>query len=319
MHVLMIELFIKSIYEKTIFSLLRSVALVLFFCFIPNENFAQRIRIASWNINTLSEKSGMPLLKNSVVREDADYDLLRRYAERLNADIVCLQEMGSYAVIKRVFPEDTWEILYSGNDSDEHTVHTAIVARKGTVHVLEKSYLSMDTNKLDSKAGKRRSVEILFKVNGIKIWLLGIHLKSFCFVDSLKDAYTLSCYTLNLQVNWLNKWIHQKKSSNIPFIIGGDFNRKINHFGDNDELWGKISKDTILIRVPNKKRSWCNAHKSIRKREPIDFFVMDQNAYKYLIENSYSEVSYIEEDIKKRGYRLSDHCPITTDYNFENL
>lgn len=212
MHVLMIELFIKSIYEKTIFSLLRSVALVLFFCFIPNENFAQRIRIASWNINTLSEKSGMPLLKNSVVREDSDYDLLRRYAERLNADIVCLQEMGSYAAIKRVFHEYTWEILYSGNDSDEHTVHTAIVARKGTVHVLEKSYLSMDTNKLDSKAGKRRSVEILFEVNGIKIWLLDIHLKSFCFVDGLKDAYTLSCYTLNLQVNWLNKWIHQKKA-----------------------------------------------------------------------------------------------------------
>ncbi|MDI1494306.1 MAG: endonuclease/exonuclease/phosphatase family protein [Candidatus Liberibacter asiaticus] len=224
---------------------------------------AQRIRIASWNINNLSEKSGVALFKNSVIREDNDYALLQKYAEQLDADIVCLQEIGSYEAIKRVFPNDKWDILYSGSNTDKHAMHTAIVIRKGAIHLLQKSYLPMDTEGLDSKAEKRRAVEILFEVDGRKIWLLDIHLKSFCFLDSIEDSYISSCYMLNLQATWLKQWVDQKNNLNMPFIIAGDFNRKINHShsGIKDELWQKINQDNTLMRLPHKKN-----HNAIRTK-----------------------------------------------------
>ncbi|WP_244668466.1 endonuclease/exonuclease/phosphatase family protein [Candidatus Liberibacter africanus] len=228
----------------------------LFFTFflIPYTSFAQKMRVASWNINTLSEKEGVNIWRNSVIREKSDYDLLRQYAMNLNADIVSLQEMGSYGAVAKIFPEDTWQIFYSGEDSiwssilnyfnikynsRNSSINTAVVVRKKSMHVLQVSYPFVGIENSHSRAGKRRAVELLIEINGQKVWILDIHLKSFCFLNKLENTRNSSCNLLNKQSKWLKLWIDQKKETGIPFIIAGDFNRKINYLEDKDSFWQK--------------------------------------------------------------------------------
>ncbi|MBL0848747.1 MAG: endonuclease/exonuclease/phosphatase family protein [Candidatus Liberibacter ctenarytainae] len=278
--------------------------------------WAQKLRIASWNINTLSAISGQSLMKNSIIRQDSDYSLLQQYARELNPHIVALQEMGSYDAVKRIFPEDIWDIVFSGDNGTGNNIHTAIVIRKNTIKILKQSHISMMNRSLNSSRGDRKAIEILFEYNGEKFFLLNIHLKSFCFVDSLQEKHNFACETLNMQTNWLKEWIDQKKNSNIPFIIAGDFNRKINHLGNQDDVWKKITQNTPLIRFPSYKKARCRLKKNIKNPTSIDFFVMDQLAYNHFVQGSFSEFLYRKEDIQERGYRLSDHCPIIAEYNF---
>lgn len=294
----------------------RSVIFIILLLLFPNKNLAKIIRLASWNINTLSETSGKSILKNSIIRTDSDYDLLKKYAQEISADIVSLQEMGSYNAIKRIFQEDTWDVLFAENDSGD-IIHTAIVIRKNTINILETNYISttINANKTPER-GQRNAVEVLFEVNGKKVWLLCIHLKSACHLDHLADPYNHSCSILNEQANWLNGWINRRKHENIPIIISGDFNRKINHYGDKDELWQKITQNNYLIRFPYYKRSKCRMANNYNNPEPIDFFVMNQVAYGYHIKGSFYEFSYRNKDIKERRYSLSDHCPIIIEYDF---
>ncbi|WP_244668465.1 hypothetical protein [Candidatus Liberibacter africanus] len=77
----------------------------------------------------------------------------------------------------------------------------------------------------------------------------------------------------------------------------------------------KINPDNSLIRFPQQKETSCNANKNLLNKTPIDYFIMDKNAYKLLIKNSFSEVLYDSNDIQIKGNRLSDHCPITIDYD----
>ncbi|AHA27533.1 endonuclease/exonuclease/phosphatase family protein [Candidatus Liberibacter americanus] len=292
----------------------RIVLFIIFCIFFPNKNSAQVVRLASWNINTLSEISGKSILKNSVIRTDSDYDLLKKYAQEINADIVSLQEMGSYNAIKRIFPEDIWNILYAENDSGD-SIHTAIVIRKEKIKIIEKNYISTTINENDIPVmGQRNAVELLFKVNGKKVWLLCVHLKSACHLDHLA-SYNKSCAILNKQAIWLNRWINKRKNENMPFIISGDFNRKINRYGEDDEFWQQISNNTNLIRFPYYKRSKCQAN-HYKNSEPIDFFIMNKLAYQYHVEGSFYEFSYRNQDIKERRYNLSDHCPIIIEYDF---
>ncbi|ACT57476.1 endonuclease/exonuclease/phosphatase family protein [Candidatus Liberibacter asiaticus] len=304
--------------------MIRKYVLALVFFLVPcTASVAQKVRLVSWNINTLSEQEGVSLWKNSVKRTTSDYTLLRQYAKNLDADIVFLQEMGSYNAVAKVFPKNTWCIFYSTERLINHSkrdsnndIHTAIAVRKKNVRVLQQSYPLLGAKDSFSRAGNRRAVELLVEINGKKIWVLDIHLKSFCFLDSLENTYSPSCSLLSQQAQWLKDWITQKKESLVPFVIAGDFNRKINYLGNNDDFWKTIDPNDSLIRFPKEKDSRCNANKNLRNKIPIDYFVMDQNAYKFLIQESFSEILYNEDDIKSRGKRLSDHCPISIDYDF---
>ena len=65
----------------------------------------QEIRLATWNIAWLTLKpAGHPDLPRDIrARTPEDFRLLRGYAERLNADIVAIQEIDGEAAAARVF------------------------------------------------------------------------------------------------------------------------------------------------------------------------------------------------------------------------
>ncbi|WP_220456082.1 hypothetical protein [Candidatus Liberibacter sp.] len=88
-------------------------------------------------------------MKNSVLREEDDYALLRKYVKKINADIVALQEMGSYDAVKKLFPEDTWEIFFAKDNN--LSLHTAITVRKDTVKILSYNFHNTINNSIYMK------------------------------------------------------------------------------------------------------------------------------------------------------------------------
>jgi len=75
---------------------------------------AETITIATWNLNNLHHEIGMPLRDRAPARSAEDYAILRKYAKRLNADIVALQEVNGPKAARLVFPEAQYDFYFSG-------------------------------------------------------------------------------------------------------------------------------------------------------------------------------------------------------------
>ena len=61
-------------------------AWLLFLALLAPIAVSAELRIATWNLEHLAEEEGAGCRE----RNEADYALLRRYAERLDADVVAL-------------------------------------------------------------------------------------------------------------------------------------------------------------------------------------------------------------------------------------
>ena len=83
----------------------------------------------------------------------------------------------------------------------------------------------------------RHGVDIEIMVNGQSIRLLSVHLKSSCF-EKLLTSEEQSCRRLASQVPILEKWIDERASNGMPFVVMGDFNRRFNK--KNDDFWPEI-------------------------------------------------------------------------------
>jgi endonuclease/exonuclease/phosphatase family metal-dependent hydrolase len=70
--------------------------------------WADPIKIATWNLEHLAERNG----EGCRPRTDADYETLRRYADRLDADIVAFQEVESASAAARVFDPNKYTIAH---------------------------------------------------------------------------------------------------------------------------------------------------------------------------------------------------------------
>jgi hypothetical protein len=85
--------------------------------------------------------------------------------------------------------------------------------------------------------------------------------------------------TLAAQRAPLENWIDAAASALVPFVIVGDWNRRMNVHGQSDHIWGEIDDgDPVGLdpwRVPFNRDSGCNAGFT----EPIDFMVLDDRAW----------------------------------------
>jgi exonuclease III len=55
---------------------------------------AESIKIATWNMNNLHHVLGESLRDRAPARSEEDYELLRKYRDRLGADVIALQEVN---------------------------------------------------------------------------------------------------------------------------------------------------------------------------------------------------------------------------------
>ena len=285
------------------------VAKVISFDEDDNNTFdGETIKVATWNIAHLRDKNDEGLVK----RKDNDYQKLKEIANDLDADIIAVQEIENEDAIKRVFDSNTYNyFINKPSVGNRVRQFTGFVVKKDINFTVNPEFSDLNIGNPNLRSGA--DITLNFD-NDKKLRLLSIHLKSRCFTGDLETPRNDSCEKLSEQVPILEKWIDERADEDIPFIVLGDFNRRMN---DRDELWNDID-DSIpansdLVRIPDDSVTqdcW-------KFSEYIDFFVLDKRASQLVDSDSFTGIRIPEDATKSRESKLSDHCPIAIDVNID--
>ncbi len=261
------------------------------------------LRIASWNLEHLAEADGLGCRP----RSEADYAALRDYADRLGADVIAFEEVENAAAAARVFPPDRYVIAISqrppsgrqgfcGRDATdgptlrEQKVGFAI--RKGIDFTRNPDLSELAIGNPDLRWG----VDIT--INGRQpLRLLALHLKSGCSAGDEKKP----CPVLFDQVPVLQRWISARHAQGMPFVMLGDWNRRL-ALAD-DAVWKRLNESVPLLDAAEGKGATC----AQRYPDFIDHIVLDPAAAKRFVRGSFTEFTYgVAED-----QHPSDHCPVS--------
>lgn len=266
---------------------------------------AQEIKLATWNIAWLTLKpAGHPdLPRNLAPRSEADWRLLRGYADRLAADVVALQEIDGEAAAARLFdPRD-----YLIHLTDEDDIQRPGFAIRRTLRVTR----NPDLAELDIRAGARRSLRRGADVTveapgGARLRLLSVHLNAGCREDPFARESPPECESLARQAEILGRWVQARRREGIAFAVLGDFNRRIT---ERDDLLRAIESGQPLARPTAGYSSPCWAD-SRGGRPMVSHLLLGGPAERWLVPGSLAVLVYAERDRSYRD-RLSDHCPVS--------
>ena len=253
------------------------------------------LRVASWNIEWLAARDGA----GAVPRRSADYERLRGYAERLDADVVALQEVEGAAAARRVFDPRRYEFLFAAGGG---SVQRAGFAWKKTLRVTpHPDFVAIG---LDGRS--RRAADITVHGAHGDLRLLSIHLKSGCASGRL-DGPDAACAMLREQAHRLEDWIDARAREAVPFAVLGDFNRR---FTAKDPFWTGLDDgdppEADLVDAGFGRHPPCWGG---RYRQYIDHIVLSRTAATWLVPNSFAQQVYDPGDEGSAAV-LSDHCPI---------
>ena len=258
---------------------------------------AEVIRIATWNIENLREASG----EGKNPRYEQDYRRLGKYAKLLDANIVALQEIENEAALRRVFDPKLYKFFVSTREAKSRK-HTAFAVRQ---KIPVKRHRDLYSNP-EKKDTLRRGVDIEIIVNGRSIRLLSLHLKALCSEDPLTGEGAV-CKELASQISILQKWIHERVGESMPFVVMGDFNRRLS--GENDIFWSEIDEGepagADLVRATEGLASKCWGG---RRSGYVDHIVYGLEVKQWAMAGSFGQLVYEEPGRMKN--LLSDHCPI---------
>src|SRR5437867_4206756 len=97
--------------------------LLALFLFLNIPARAAELKIATWNLEWLTDHPAgdRALPRDTKPKRAKDILLLRHYAERLDADVVAIQEVDSPEIAARVFPSDRYAIHLTGDHVVQRT------------------------------------------------------------------------------------------------------------------------------------------------------------------------------------------------------
>ncbi|MEO7405350.1 MAG: endonuclease/exonuclease/phosphatase family protein, partial [Burkholderiales bacterium] len=167
-----------------------------------------------------------------ICRSSEHYVALAQVAERINADIIALQEVESVDAIYRVFPRDRYMAFVTGSPWIQRT---GFAVRKGRAEVVKfEDYAALGAPMPDYP---RHGGDLTVRPPGGKVLrLLAVHLKSACHSRPLTDetmgrydkpGNSPPCKILGDQVRPLEEWIDARAREGVDFLVMGDFNRRL--------------------------------------------------------------------------------------------
>jgi exonuclease III len=260
------------------------------------------LSVVTWNMNWLHQQDKQGLTP----RDGDDYGALARYARELDADVIVLQEIDGEEAARRIFDPE----VYAYHISSRNHVQRVGIVYKRALRVERHP----DVVELARVHSERLRYGVDFSVFHGKreLRLLGVHLKSGCFSSPFKGPYTGgeredACLKLEAQVPVITRWMKRRASERTPFMVVGDFNRRLR---PGDAMW-----EAMIGEVPEAGLSAPMMRRSSqcwegRYPEFIDHIVMDRRAAHDLRAQDVFQVIYAQEDAERHGYKLSDHCPV---------
>jgi len=274
------------------------IAMLLAALLLPGVALAGQLKIATWNLNWLTDRpAGDPDLPADVhVRGAEDFDRLRQYAAQLNADVIAIQEVDGRAVAARLFPPDRYSIHMT---HDRVVQRVGIVVRRGIAYDVNPDVTALD---VDPRERLRSGADITLHLGTARLRLLAVHLKTGCHEASLYRHPRRSCVELRAQIRPLQAWIAARQQEGVPFLVLGDFNRDMD---GRDQLWTALLRTAPLLRATEGHSSACWGGGSF-----IDHIIAGGPARNWMQVSTLAELTYRETGEQWKD-RLSDHCPVS--------
>ncbi|WP_333670272.1 endonuclease/exonuclease/phosphatase family protein [Elioraea tepidiphila] len=278
---------------------MRIVVLVLS-VLVALPSAAREIKLSTWNIAWLTTKpAGHPALPRGLhIRTPADYALLQRYAERLEADIVALQEVDGRLAAARVFDAAGYDFHFT-DETDVQRPGFAI--RRGLAWRANPDLMELDLAP-NARFSLRRGADITVEIAGRSLRLLNVHLRAGCTWDAIAGSERVACVELARQAGHIARWIAARRVAGEAFAVLGDFNRRME--GD-DDVFAILARAAPLTRATEGFSNPCWGGAVF-----IDHILLGGAAREWLVPRSLRVMVYRETDRSFRD-RLSDHCPVS--------
>lgn len=272
--------------------------------FVLTSTYAQakNLKLATWNVEWLVSYKDIqitPIPKDIHLRSPEAFKRLRHYGEKLQADIIALQEVGSIETLSKIFPDNQYLYFIT---KDPIAQHTALAIRNNVFVKIEQNPDLIELNQANNSRPLRSGLDITLYTQTNSLRILVIHLKSG-YQDYPLDRPKLkqSCTLLKEQQPILKKWIQKRLDENQAFIILGDFNRIISP----NDLFFKTLSDKNLFYPTAYQANPCWEGNYF-----IDGFIINSKAKTWLQSNSLRVLKYIERGYNEQN-QLSDHCPVS--------
>ncbi len=262
---------------------------------LPLPAFAAELKIATWNLDWLTTRSaGDRSLPSDVTpRSEEDFNRLAQYAQKLNADVIAIEEVDGFAAASKIFPRDA----YSIHMTRDHVVQrVGIVVRRSLRYDMNPDLTGLSSNHLRSGA------DITLHLGTSDLRILAVHLKKGCREVPLPNANSHVCEELREQVPFLADWISARRQEGIPFLVLGDFNRWMD---GNDTFLAALRKAAPLVRATEGHSSPCWGAENF-----IDHILAGDAAASWMRPDTLRVMTYKETDRSMKD-RLSDHCPVS--------
>ena len=271
----------------------------------PPASLAGELHIAAWNLEHLDDSDG----EGCVGRNGADYAALMRRIGELDADIVAFQEVENETAAHRVFPASDWHVEMSRRPPMEQGpacwdrpearlghLATGFAVRRGVAY-RRNGDLEVPG---EADAFQRWGTDITILEGNSELRLLSVHLKTGCWgrKQDRDKGRRETCATLRDQIGRLKAWADARRAEGMPFVILGDFNRRLAQ--PEDWAWSILSPPPApLFLLTAGVRFRCDP----RYPAFIDHVVAGGGAESMLADGSFQEWP-------RRGPH-PDHCAIS--------
>lgn len=204
------------------------------------------MRLATWNLEHFWHVPNEPLLirKNGEatrLRSAQFLERTRRAVQSLQADVLCLQEVGGLAPLAYLCPEAQ---LFCEARLDDTAIPRA--RGHGVGFAFSPALDITPLPEIDLRAAQSGHAEarnaLAFGVNDQFI-VVGLHLKSGCR-DKLRLDKRLPCQILGQQVDLLCAWMARQ---DLPLVLMGDFNRVLSQ--PRDSVYKKLLDAAPDLRI----------------------------------------------------------------------
>ncbi len=259
------------------------------------------IKIATWNLEWLTARpAGDPALPDDAKpKQDADIAVLAGYASQLDAAAVALEEVDGPALAARIFPPPHYRILITG---DQDVVQRVALAVRQDIPVVQHPDVAALDVSLPGHRHLRTGLDATLTLHGIAVRVLAVHLKSGCWEDPLTDSVKGACRALTAQLPVLEAWIAARKAEGVPFLVLGDFNRRLKA----DDLFLAGMEGTAPLALATAGRaSPCWGGEDF-----IDHILAGGAAAQWMLPQTLRVLVY-RETAPEMKERLSDHCPVS--------
>ncbi|WP_240993545.1 endonuclease/exonuclease/phosphatase family protein [Asaia bogorensis] len=255
------------------------------------------VKLTTWNLDwlTLLPASSPLLPEDAPHRNTRDWQALQTYADRLNADILAVQEVSDETALRQLFPSPVYSIALT---------HAPIAQNLGVVlrkpwHINSViSLQAFDRSSFHGGHALRPAMDATVSDGSTILRLLAVHLKSGCWDRSWTER-DHACPILREQITLVANWMAEREDEGEPYIVLGDFNRRLTL---TDPYYRQMSETLSPVLATAGHASPCEGGTYF-----IDHIVIGGPIRSWLIPDSLRVMTYADNG----GYLLSDHCPVS--------